>query len=51
MNPNVIWPAASTVGQILSRPTHQPEKKKRRATPSSQPSRWSRRPTNLVYGF
>ena len=38
MNPNVSWPAASTVGQILSRAgLTNPKRKKRRATPSSQP--------------
>jgi transposase len=38
MNPNVDWPAASTVGQILSRAgLTNPKRKKRRATPSSQP--------------
>ena len=38
MNPKVSWPAASTVGQILSRAgLTNPKRKKRRATPSSQP--------------
>jgi transposase len=38
LNPNVSWPAASTVGQILSRAgLTNPKRKKRRATPSSQP--------------
>jgi transposase InsO family protein len=38
MNPNVSWPAASTVGQILSRAgLTNPRRKKRHATPSSQP--------------
>lgn len=38
MNPKVIWPAASTVGQILSRAgLTNPRRKKRHATPSSQP--------------
>ncbi len=38
MNPNVNWPAASTVGQILRRAgLTNPKRKKRRATPSSQP--------------
>jgi transposase len=38
MNPNVSWPAASTVGQILSRAgLTNPKRKKRRSTPSSQP--------------
>ncbi len=38
MNPNVSWPAASTVGQILRRAgLTNPKRKKRRATPSSQP--------------
>ena len=38
MNPNANWPAASTVGQILSRAgLTNPRRKKRRATPSSQP--------------
>lgn len=38
MSPNVSWPAASTVGQILSRAgLTNPKRKKRRATPSSQP--------------
>jgi len=38
MNPNVSWPAASTVGQILSRAgLTNPKRKKRRATPSSHP--------------
>ncbi len=38
MNPNVSWLAASTVGQILSRAgLTNPKRKKRRATPSSQP--------------
>src|SRR5665213_3256704 len=38
MNPNASWPAASTVGQILSRAgLTNPRRKKRRATPSSQP--------------
>ncbi len=38
MNPNVSWPAASTVGQILSRAgLTNPKRKKRHATPSSQP--------------
>jgi hypothetical protein len=38
MNPNVNWPAESTVGQILSGVgLANPKKKKRRATPSSQP--------------
>ena len=38
MNSNVNWPAASTVDQILSRAgLTNPKRKKRRATPSSQP--------------
>lgn len=38
MNPDVNWPAASTVGQILSRAgLTNPKRKRRRATPSSQP--------------
>jgi transposase InsO family protein len=38
MNPNVTWPAASTVGQILSRAgLTNPKLKKRRTTPSSEP--------------
>lgn len=38
MNPKVSWPAASTVGQILSRAgLTNPKRKKRRTTPSSQP--------------
>jgi len=38
MNPNVLWPAASTVGQILSRAgLTNPKRKKRRTTPYSQP--------------
>ncbi|HEY3627170.1 MAG TPA: IS481 family transposase, partial [Terracidiphilus sp.] len=38
MNPNVTWPAASTVGQILSRAgLTNPKRKKRRTTPSSEP--------------
>ena len=38
MNPNVSWPAASTVGGIPSRAgLTNPKRKKRRATPSSQP--------------
>jgi transposase len=36
MNPNVTWPAASTVGQILSRAgLTNPKKKKRRSTGSA----------------
>jgi transposase len=38
MNPNVKWPAASTVGQILSRAgLKNPKRKKRRTTPSAEP--------------
>ena len=38
MNPNVLWPAASTMGQILSRAgLTNPKRKKRRTTPYSQP--------------
>jgi transposase InsO family protein len=38
VNPNVAWPAASTVGQILNRAgLTNPKRKKRRTTPSSQP--------------
>ena len=38
INPNVLWPAASTMGQILSRAgLTNPKRKKRRTTPYSQP--------------
>jgi transposase len=38
MNPNVLWPAASTMRQILSRAgLTNPKRKKRRTTPYSQP--------------
>jgi transposase InsO family protein len=38
MQPNVTWPAASTVGQILSRAgLTNPKRKKRRTTPCSEP--------------
>jgi len=38
MNPNVIWPAASTVGQILRRAgLTNPVRKRRRTTPYSEP--------------
>jgi hypothetical protein len=38
VNPDVSWPAASTVGQILSRAAlTDPKRKKRRVTPRSQP--------------
>lgn len=38
MNPNVLWPAASTMGQILNRAgLTNPKRKKRRTTPYSQP--------------
>jgi hypothetical protein len=48
MNPNVGWPAASTVGQILSRARlTNPKRKKRRATPSSQPFSMVRAPNQI----
>jgi transposase InsO family protein len=38
MNPNVVWPAASTVGQILRRAgLTNPVRKRRRTTPYSEP--------------
>jgi transposase InsO family protein len=38
MNPNVVWPAASTVGQILRRSgLTNPVRKRRRTTPYSEP--------------
>ncbi len=38
MNPNVYWPAASTVGEILNRAgLTNPKRKKRRTTPYSEP--------------
>ncbi|WP_114208920.1 IS481 family transposase [Acidisarcina polymorpha] len=38
MNPNVVWPAASTIGQILRRAgLTNPVRKRRRTTPYSEP--------------
>ena len=38
MNPNVTWPAASTIGEILRRSgLTNPVRKRRRTTPYSQP--------------
>lgn len=52
MNPTVNWPAASTAGQILSRAgLTNPKRKKRRATPSSQPFSMVTAPNQLVHGF
>ena len=48
MNPNVSWPAASTVGQILSRAgLTNPRRKKRHTRRVRSRSRWSLRPISF----
>jgi transposase len=49
MNPNVVWPAASTVGQILRRAgLTNPVRKRRRTTRTQSPS--PRSPLRTSYG-